>query len=335
MPKIGNVRIAPIVADSGTFGFYGEGYWWHWLAWPFLFWLKQFGTFVGKTVTANQRDGNMRLNPDGTPMNWFPDCIFIDWYRWIKGGMLNAVGLSNFGAYAHLSDENWQKRTKPWMLSFMPMGGTIEEKIEECRKFFGDMNVTLHSFRIRPILVLNISCPNTEHALCALASDVHRMLDILAQLGLEIIVKVSVDMPVAQVVEIVRHPACKAIQVTNTIHWSKLPEAILRRVFPDCWDEDERKWISPLAQYGGGGYSGKDLLLMVVFWIREAIQAGLEKPIIGGGGIFSPVDVWRVRRAGAVAVSIASPAMLRTFMVPLIVLAAWLYDVFNGEKTHD
>lgn len=102
MPVINDVKIRPIVADSGTFGFYGEGYWWHWLVYPFICWIKWFGTFVSKTVTAEARKGNMPLTTEGRPQELFPKCVFIDRKRWIRGGMFNAVGLSNYGINYHL-----------------------------------------------------------------------------------------------------------------------------------------------------------------------------------------------------------------------------------------
>lgn len=325
-------RIYPIVADSGTFGFGGEGYWWHWIASPFIIWLRWFGTFASKTVTAEGREGNMPLNADGTPRERFPRCVFLDWKRWLKGGMLNAVSLSNFGVLVHLALNGWLHRKRSWMLSFMTVGETIEEKLEESRRFVDVIKPFLQHFQRLPIIVLNISCPNTGEELDFWDQNVHRILDVLAELGLAVIVKVSVDMPVKQVKIIASHQACTGIQVTNTLHWTKLPESILRRVFPDTWNEDIGGWVSPLLTFGGGGYSGKDLLPIVLRWVRGARDAGIEKFIIAGGGIFSPRDVWRLREAGANAVSIASPVILRPHMVPLIVLAAWLYDFFHERN---
>ena len=321
MPKIGAKKIAPIVADSGTFGFFGEGYWWHWMVWPFIWFLKKFGTFTAKTVTAESRDGNMPLNPDGTPRDWFPKCIFIDLYRWFYGCMLNAVGLSNHGVEACLEDGRWQRQNREWILSFMPIANSVEEKLAECRHFVEETRKHLQKFWVKPIIAFNVSCPNV--GLMPLFTVGH-MLDILGELNLEIIVKVSVDMSVSDAIAISQHSKCSAIHVSNTLHWSKLPEDILRRAFPDC--RDGSRWISPLDQFGGGGYSGKGLLPLVLAWICDAKDRGLEKPIIGGGGILTPLDVWRVRRAGASAVAVASVAMLRPWRIPFLVFAAYLYD---------
>lgn len=280
------------------------------------------------------QDGN-GLSPRGeyaTQLRWHaprsvPVCIFIDLRRWLHGCMLNAVGLSNHGIEACLTDGRWQRRERQWILSFMPVETSVEGKLEECRHFVNQLRGELQSFRCPPIIALNLSCPNTGEDLGALVATFGAMLDILGELGLDIIVKVGVDMPIAQAIKISRHPKCIAIHVSNTLHWSKLPEDILRRVFPDCWDGS--RWISPLDRFGGGGYSGKGLLPLVLTWIHEAKSQGLEKPVIGGGGVLSPLDVWRVRRAGASAVAVASVVMLRPFNVPLIVLAAYLYDILN------
>lgn len=324
--KIGERNIAPILADSGTFGFFGEGYWWHCMVWLFIWPLKRFATLGSKTVTAFPNVGNMPLNDDGTPKDRFPKCIFIDVRRWISGAILNAVKLSNYGAWACLRDGRWQELERQWILSFMPVEISIEGKMRECRRFVDIVRVYSDTFRVRPIIALNVSCPNAEPVNLSM---VGRMLDVLGDLGLEIVVKVSVEMSCADTVTISQHPKCSAIHVSNTLHWSKLPESVLRKVFPDCWNEERGEWVSPLEEFGGGGYSGKELLPMVLDWIRDARKAGLKKPIIGGGGILTPLDVWRVRRAGASVVAVASVAMLRPWRVPGIVLAAWAYDLFN------
>lgn len=330
---INGMKIRPIMADSGTFGFYGEGYWWHWIAFPFICWLKWFGTFVSKTVTAHAREGNMPLKENGQPKEYLPKCIFLDEKRWLKGGMLNAVGLSNFGITVHLLCLRiWQPK-HPWFFSVMPLGTTLDKKICECRELVQEINFHKGGFQYEPIVVINISCPNTGEEIACVSSDVHQMLDVFAQYGVTLVAKVAVNMPIGQVLKIAEHPNCVGIHVTNTIPWGQLPKEILWRVFPDCWDEDEERWVSPLAEYGGGGYSGKDLLPMVSKYVYNLREMGMDKPIIAGGGIFSGDDVWRLRDAGADVVSVASPVILRPWKIPEIVVAAWLYNFREKRRT--
>lgn len=332
MPNINGKKIRPIIADSGTFGFYGEGYWWHWIAFPFICWLKWFGTFVSKTVTAKEREGNMPLKDDGQPREWFPKCIFLDWKRFWRGGMLNAVGLSNFGIMRHLLWlRMWQPR-RPWFFSVMPMGATSDDKLEECRVLAGEIAFHMGRFTHDPIVVVNISCPNTGEEIACVGQDVSRMLEVFGCYGIRPVVKVAVNMPLDQVMRIAEHNHCAGIHVTNTVPWAELPDDILKRVFPDCWDEDQKEWVSPLAEYGGGGYSGKDLLPMVSKYVYSLRQMGMEKPIIAGGGVFSCDGVGRLRDAGADIVSVASPVLLRFWKIPGIVAAAWLYDVVEKRR---
>ena len=212
------------------------------------------------------------------------------------------------------------------------MGATLDERLEECRVLARGIAFRRGRFHHKPIVVMNISCPNTGEAIACIGDDVRRMLGVFDWEGLDVVVKVAVTMPVEQALEIARHPNCAGIHVTNTIPWSELPEDILRRVFPDCWDEDLEEWVSPLAEFGGGGYSGKDLLPMVARWVYSARQMGMETSIIAGGGIFSGDDVFHLRSAGADVVSVASPVILRPWKIPGIVVAAWLYDVVEKRR---
>ena len=83
---------------------------------------------------------------------------------------------------------------------------------------------------------------------------------------------------------------------------------------------------SPLAKLGGGGLSGWPLRRRVCAWIRSAREAGIEKHINAGGGIFGPFGVWSVWRAGADSVSLGSIAAVRPWMLGLTVtFANWLF----------
>ena len=304
-------KIPAVILASGTMGFFGEGYPYHKIIWPFALVAKKTAMFVAKTVTVDPIVGNMSLKDDSSPSSMRPDCIFIDFKRWLRGGMLNAVGLSNFGVEYYLKKGLWQKRTKPWALSLMLVRKTREERVQEAREFVEIMLRYLNEFGILPILKLNISCPNTCHDVSGLVGEQREILSILAPLGLEIIVKVNALSDIESVCKITEHDACSGICVSNTLPWAELPDWIKWEVFPELIE-------SPLAKYGGGGFSGKQLLKYVVTWIARARQAGITKPIIGGGGIFTPVGVWRMKKAGATSVSIGSPLLFRPWTTALI-----------------
>ena len=306
-----NLHVPSVILASGTMGFFGEGYPYHKLIWPFAWIAKHSAMFVAKTVTVDPIVGNMPLKDDSSPKSLRPDCIFIDFKRWLRGGMLNAVGLSNFGLRYYLEQGLWQKRTKPWALSIMFVRKTREGRIAEAREFVAIMLEYLDQFGILPILKLNISCPNTCHNVSDLISEQKEILDILATLGLKIIVKVNAVSDVESVQKIAQHNACNGVCVSNTLPWADLQDWIKWKVFPEFKE-------SPLAKYGGGGFSGKDMCPIVIAWIARARQAGITKPIIGGGGIFTPLDVWRMKKAGATSISIGSPLLFRPWTTALI-----------------
>ncbi|XLQ20668.1 MAG: hypothetical protein ACKUBY_02730 [Candidatus Moraniibacteriota bacterium] len=312
-----NIELPPVILASGTMGFFGEGYPYHKFIQPFAWIAKKLSMFVVKTVTVDAVVGNMPLKDDSSPSSMRPDCIFIDFKRWLCGGMLNAVGLSNFGVEYYLKKGLWQKCRKPWALSLMLVRGTREERIEEAREFVEIMRRYLHEFNILPILKLNISCPNTCHDVSGLVGEQREILSILAPLELEIVVKVNALSDIESVRKIAEHEACSGICVSNTLPWAELPDWIKWEVFPEFTE-------SPLKKYGGGGFSGKQLLKYVVVWIARARQAGITKPIIGGGGIFTPLGVWQMYRAGASAISIGSPLLFRPWMILFNILTAFM-----------
>lgn len=325
-----------VILASGTMGFFGEGYTYHKFIWPFVWIAKKLAMFVAKTVTVDEVAGNMPLRDNSSPKHTRPDCIFIDFKRWLRGGMLNAVGLSNFGLQYYLEQGLWQKRTKPWALSLMLVRKTREERIQEAREFVEIMLRHLHEFNVLPILKLNISCPNTSHDVCDLIEEQQEILNIVAVLGLETIVKVNAFSDIEGIRKIAQHEACSGICVSNTAPWDDLPDWIKWKVFPEVFEQTEKdkksKIVAWIKSYGGGGFSGKDMLPIVVVWIARARQAGITKPIIGGGGIFTPRGVWKMRQAGASSISIGSPLLFRPWMVPFNILTAFiLFKLFPNK----
>jgi dihydroorotate dehydrogenase len=110
--------------------------------------------------------------------------------------------------------------------------------------------------------------------------------------------------------EISEHPACDALCVSNTLPWGSLPEYI-------DWRELFGSEVSPLADIGGGGLSGKPLLWRVIDWLRVARseRGGIRKPINAGGGILSLRDAQETMRAGADSIFLGSIAILRPWRV--------------------
>lgn len=311
---------------SSALWFFGEGHWTH------RYFAMMFGrrfcphefTFVAKTTTVESRlgkkhgeEGNMELSNDFTPKHWFPDCIVT---RFFSGEMLNAVGLAGPGARKLFEGWEWQKRTKPFFLSFMTTKKG-EEAILQMKEFKNLLQSHLLCFRAPVGLQINLSCPNAGVDLGEAARDAYIALDIFTPLGIPLVLKFNVLISVDVVKKITEHPACDAILISNTIPYGKYGEVI-------DWPEK----VSPLAQYGGGGLSGTQLFWPVYHWIKAARAAGITKPINAGGGILCAADVEQVKEAGADGISIATAVALRPWRLRSILERA--HEVFsvNGER---
>lgn len=303
--KLRGIDFGPVLCASGAMGFFGEGYWHH----KFLRWLGlDFTgcTFVAKTTTLNQRDGNMPFKM-GTidPKEFFPKCIKV-YFR--KGIMLNAVGLSGPGAKALFEKGKWQKRTDPFFLSFMSVASNSKERIAELEKFVQIFSFHLHDFQAKVGLQINYSCPNVGLNPAELVKEARSGLGVASHLDIPLMPKFNVLAPIEAVKEISDDPNCDAICVSNTIPWGQLPERIN---WKDLFGCD----FSPLMEFGGGGLSGWPLLQLVSEWVICTRAMGISKPINAGGGILCPRDAETLFSVGASSVFIGSMATLCPWQV--------------------
>ena len=317
-----------VTGASGVTNFFGDGWWYH-LYLRFIGLLFWGMTFTAKTTTLLPRKGNMPLGPDGiTPTERFPKCVHITPKMWWHGIVLNAVGLSGPGAQKLFDRGLWQEMRGPIILSFMSVAGTKEERLAELREFVRILRHERIHFKAKEIVLqINYSCPNTGHKLVELAGEVAEGLDCIWQAGAGVLamLKFNVGMPVEKAFAISNHPACAGICISNTIPFGTiLPQEWWEKHFGT---DDASK--SPLAEFGGGGLSGKPLLPLVEQWVRDARKAGVKCHINAGGGILGPIGAARLFIAGADSVFLGSIAMLRPWMVlPTIwlgKLAGWLF----------
>jgi dihydroorotate dehydrogenase len=301
-----------VFVASGTLNFFGEG-WRHHKIFKMLFGLSFNGaTFVSKTTTLNYRKGNLALNANLQPQLLFPDCVRV---RSVKGVVLNSVGLSGPGAKHLFAQGLWQKRTEPFLISFMAVDATKEKRVKEAKKFAEILAKELPNFSVKIGLELNISCPNTAHEPSKLVDDAVDQLQAFANLGIPVVLKINALTPVDVVIRITDSGLCDAITVSNTIPWGQLPEKI-------DWQGIFGSTESPLKHLGGGGLSGYPLLPIVARWISEARKGGVSIPIIGGGGILKKTDVDFLHRHGADAIAVGSVAILRPWRVKGIIKRA-------------
>ncbi len=314
--RLRGVGFPPICNAAGAQGFFGEGYPYHW------YWKLAGLTFAGcgfmaKTTTLERRAGNMPLKADGiTPVERKPKCIYVDF---LKGIVLNAVGLSNHGAEALLKTYCWQQRHEPFFLSFMAVGPTVSERLDELEEFVTLLARYKPGFQGQFGLEINFSCPNAGIDPTSLINEVGSALDIAGALGIPLQCKFNATVPVKALCEVARHPNCDAITMSNTIPWGQLPDRI-------DWKGLFGTDISPLAHLGGGGLSGWPLLPIVCDWIREARDCGFAKPIWACGGIDSVRAVRQAKQAGASGVQIGTVAIVRPWRMRGIIRYA--HEIF-------
>ncbi len=321
----GNVFCAP-----GARGFFGEGYPYH----------KVFrllgmnwggdmpGTpfhcgFVSKTITLPPRTGNMPMRRDRlTPRELMPKSIVI---KPLSGHVLNAVGLTGPGAEWAITQGRWQARTEPFMISFMSVARTPDQRLAETKQFSDLIKTQLMSFRAPFAIQANRACPNSGHLPDDFYPETTQMLDILGDIGVPVVVNYNPTVPVEVMTETAAHNACSALWIANTIPWGD--ERIdWQGIFGTTESPIESRKL-PVG--GGGGLSGPACFPHTVERVLEARSHGITKPIVAGNGIQHSSDVRVLFDAGADAIAIGTVAMVRPWRMRAIIEAA------NGSADWD
>jgi dihydroorotate dehydrogenase (NAD+) catalytic subunit len=298
-----------VLNASGSRGFYGEGYWFHKFFEPFGLDYKGM-TFVSKTTTIEPRKGNL------DPNELFPKCVIV---KFKEGVVLNAVGLTNPGTYQVISKCLRQPElySKPFMISFTTV---TDNKYSEMRKFVDFLKVCEDLESVNKMgIQLNMSCPNANTKRSS--AEICSFLDMFSNIDYPIVVKLNALASIGLVRDITDHDYCDGIICSNTIPWGCFPGRI-------NWTELFGTDVSPLQKFGGGGLSGKPLLLIARDWIAKMRDAGIDKPIIGGGGILSGQDADVLFDAGANAVEIGCAFILRPWRISKII--NHINNRFNG-----
>lgn len=321
--RLRGIEFGNIFNASGGRNFFGEG--WRQTRRQIDFFGGWKGsTFVAKTTTLYPRMepekglGNMRLDPVALqPQDWRPDCVWTNFWR---GLTLNAVGLSGPGAPALFARGLWQERKDPFFLSFMSVADTPEKRLAELQVFVNLFFSELSNFRLKAKigLQINISCPNVGLDTSTLVPESHEALDSAAVLGIPLATKISVETPPEEAAKIAAHPKCDALCVGNTVRFGKLPNQIDWVGIFGTADKEK----SPLAKYGGGGFSGPPLLPIIGEWLYQYRQIDAKTPISACGGIFSVRDaLWLLEYRGATAIELGTVATYRPWRLQGIIRA--------------
>ena len=270
---------------SGALAFDGRGWWWEApLRWIGILNPKAF-TIVAKTVTLKSKKGNLSM--------WHPwSCVRLIRKSGMKGAT-NAIGLTNPGI-------------EKWISKHYPIAIREGYRIAASVKPNDPDEAAAMAKMLAPLTLayveVNVSCPNV----CEIPSDVPLILKQLQASGHPIVLKLSVDQVRAEFVNAVERWV-EAYHVINTIPWNEI--------------FDEKKYPSPIAHYAhgqSGGVSG-DFIRTTALQCVQKMKGFTQKPVIGGGGIFTVQHVRDFEGHGASAFSIGTCFLLRPWMPNKIV----------------
>lgn len=264
----------------------------------------------------------MPLKDDGdTPQEKLPRSILITLRGILLGCIANAVSLSGPGAIPLLKQRVWQQFTRPFVLSFMPVGKKREQRMSECLGLRNLLERYMSDSRSQFALQINFGCPNAELCLESLRNEIVDMLQIFATLNIPLICNFSAPVPAELLLKLQRTGLCHAFWLGNTIPYDF--NGLGQKVFGH---KESPLLARNLPIKSAGGISGLVCLRYTLSTIRQARALGVTIPIIAGNGIQSPLGVWRAWRAGADAIAIGTIALIRPFMMmPTIITAHLLF----------
>lgn len=285
--------------SAGARGFGGEGYPGHNFGINF-----DGASLITKTVTFHPRippqAGNMPLKADGTPLEWKPKCIVVTPWMFLNGATMNAVGLSNYGAEWLLNNPRLHEWPEPFLISFMAVGKTADERIEECRSFVRIVREYSRKFKSHFGFEINYTCANAGLTKRISFAEIKESLAVAASIGIPLVLKLNLLAPPEFVQEIAELPYYDAITIGNAIPWNSLWQIGINPL--------KLHWttVSPLEKFGGGALSGKPLFQPTLKYISDLRKAGVAKPIIACGGIFTEKNIGAMFDAGASAIQLGS-----------------------------
>jgi dihydroorotate dehydrogenase (NAD+) catalytic subunit len=201
--------------------------------------------------------------------------------------MLNAIGLQNIGASAFIAEKLPGLREKKNVVVFANVFGYTRADYEHTIEILND-GEGIAAYEI------NVSCPNTAHGGIQFGSD-PMLLDEVVRTAKRvaarpIIVKLSPNVTsIAQMAYVAQEAGADAICLVNTF----LAMAI---------DAETRRPRIANVTAGLSGPAIKPIALRMVYDAAHAVKI----PVIGMGGITTPVDVVEFMLAGASAVEVGT-----------------------------
>lgn len=302
---IKNISFSNCVLASGSMSFFGSGYWYHNLYQVLVpgFEITNELSFVTRTTALHLHDGNLALDGNYQPKDFFPSCIKALPF---KGFVLDASDFSSPGARSLFESGNWQNVGRPFFISFSPLSATRIERLKETQAFKRVMETYLPEFSAPVGLQLNLFSQTR-------ISEAPSLLSILSELSVPLDLKIGLQLRPEEILQIQDSQLCDILTVGSSLPYGAKEVS---------WRRLTGKKVSPLADFGGGSLSGKPLLPLVTTNIRYLRSIGVTLPIKASGGIMGANDVIECQKAGASAIEIATSVIIRPWRVKKIALTA-------------
>lgn len=202
-------------------------------------------------------------------------------------GMLNAIGLQNIGAQAFLDEKLPALRAKKNVVVFANVFGYTRADYERAIEIL-NQGEGIAAYE------LNVSCPNTAHGGLQFGSDPHLLDEVVRSAkrvaARPLIVKLSPNVTsISLMAHVAEEAGADAISLVNTF----LAMGI---------DAETRRPRIANVTAGLSGPAIKPIALRMVYDAAHAVKI----PVIGMGGITTPVDVVEFMLAGASAVQVGT-----------------------------
>jgi dihydroorotate dehydrogenase (NAD+) catalytic subunit len=276
------------MAASGTFG-YGTEY-------AGLTDVQSLGAIVCKGTTLRPRRGNR-------------DQRIVE----TTAGMLNAIGLQNYGVERVARDFGplWATWRVPVLVNLA--GDSVEE--------FQEMAALLEETPGIAGLELNVSCPNVDRGGMLFGVDPDAAAEVTAAVRavttLPVIVKLTPNVTdIVAIARAVAEAGADALSLINTLVGLAI---------------DVRRRRPVLGNITGGlsGPAVKPIALRMVYGVAAAVDV----PVIGIGGIASLTDALEFLMAGATAIQVGTANYIYPDLMASLVreLPAWLESQGYGD----
>lgn len=269
--RVGPLRLKnPVLVASGTFGALMDT----------VLDVSRLGGVVEKTVTRRPRKGNP------PPRVWET-----------AGGMLNSIGLENYGLEGWIRKRYPEVKDYPGALVLSVSGETVEE--------YAELVAALDRLPRVDAFELNISCPNVSHGLdhATDPASTERVVKLCrGATARPIFAKLTPNVTdIATIARAAMEGGADGLSLVNTLKGMAI---------------DWRR-RAPCLGAVTGGLSGPAIKPVALRMVWEVCSKLPQAPVIGIGGIATPDDVLEFVVAGARAVQIGTANFVDAQAAPM------------------